>query len=147
MRVRPAAESDLPVLLDMMEDFNRHEQIAWERGPGEAPLRALIRGPELGLVCLAERGDAALGYAIVTWGFDLEWSGRDAFLTELYVRPDRRGEGLGARLLDEALALARDRGARAIHLVVRHDNAGARRIYERAGFAAVPRTLMTRRLA
>lgn len=147
MLVRPAAESDVPTILDMMEDFNHHEQIAWQRGPGEAPLRALIGDPGLGLVCLGEQDGAAVGYAIVTWGFDLEWAGRDCFLTELYVRPERRGAQLGARLLEQATALAREAGARAIHLVVRHDNPTARALYERAGFEAIPRTLMTRRLA
>ena len=147
MLVRPADESDVPALLEMMEDFNRHEQIVWQRSTGEAPLRALIRDPGLGLVCLGEQDGAPVGYAIVTWGFDLEWAGRDCFLTELYVRPERRGARLGARLLEQATALAREAGARAIHLVVRHDNPTARALYERAGFEAIPRTLMTRRLA
>lgn len=146
MHVRPAAPTDVPVLLDMMADFNRGEQIAWRREAGEAPLRALLADAGLGLVVVAEHADAAVGYAVVTWGYDLEWGGRDCFLTELYLRPAARGVGLGARLLAATAARARDAGAAAMHLLVRPDNPAARRLYARAGFADVPRTMMTRRL-
>ena len=42
MQFRPATSLDVPLILDMMEDFNRLEHIPWQRGPGEAPLRTLI---------------------------------------------------------------------------------------------------------
>ncbi|MCY1053622.1 N-acetyltransferase [Nannocystis sp. SCPEA4] len=146
MHFRPATSSDVPAILDMMEDFNRLEHIPWQRGPGEAPLRTLIGSPALGTVGLAVEGDAALGYYILTWGFDLEWGGRDAFLTELYLRPELRGGGRGRLVLDAALATARAHDARAIHLMVRTDNTPALQLYRSAGFSAPPRVLMTRPL-
>ena len=45
----------------------------------------------------AERG--LCGYFVLTWGFDLEWNGRDAFLSELFLIPDARGKALGAAAL------------------------------------------------
>jgi ribosomal protein S18 acetylase RimI-like enzyme len=147
VQIRPATASDVPVLLDMMEDFNRIEQIPWKRADGEAPLRTLIGSPDLGLVGLCERGGSPAGYFILTWGFDLEWGGRDAFLTELYLRPELRGLRLGEPALRAALTLARERGARAIHLMVRTDNEPALRLYRRAGFLAPPRVLLTRPLS
>jgi ribosomal protein S18 acetylase RimI-like enzyme len=146
MQFRPATDLDVPLILEMMEDFNRLENIPWQRGPGEAPLRTLIAAPERGLVSVGARGEALLAYFILTWGFDLEWGGPDAFLTELYLRPEIRGAGHGARTLAAALATAREHGARAVHLMVRPDNEPAVRLYRRAGFAAPPRVLMTRPL-
>lgn len=146
VQIRPALASDVPALLDMMEDFNRIEQIPWQRAAGEAPLRTLLAAPDLGLVGLCERDGSPAGYFIITWGFDLEWGGRDAFLTELYLRPELRGLGLGGPALTAALALARERGARAIHLMVRTDNQPALKLYRRAGFLAPPRVLLTRPL-
>lgn len=146
MQFRPATNLDVPLILDMMEDFNRLERIPWRRGPGEGPLRTLIATPEHGVVTVTEHGDVLLGYSILTWGFDLEWGGRDAFLTELYLRPQVRGRGLGAQALKAALSTARTHGARAVHLMVRPDNQPAVRLYRRAGFAAPPRVLMTRPL-
>jgi ribosomal protein S18 acetylase RimI-like enzyme len=87
---------------------------------------------------------AVAGYAIVTWGYDLEFAGRDSFLTELYVVPAQRRRGFGRHGLAAAEALARANGAHAMHLQVRDDNARARALYEASGFVAPPRRLMTK---
>jgi GNAT superfamily N-acetyltransferase len=48
--------------------------------------------------------------------------------------PEARGIGLGRRLLEMALAYARDRGFRRVFLWSFAELVGARRLYERAGF-------------
>ena len=45
-----------------------------------------------------------------------------------------RGQGLGRRLLEQALAAARGRGLERIELLVRSPNAQAIRLYEQTGF-------------
>lgn len=138
LQLRIAQAGDVPALLAMMVDFNAHEQIAWSPADGEAPLRLLLAAPELGRVGLLERDGATLGYFVMTYGFDLEWGGRDAFLTELYLRPEARGRGLAGPALAAIEALARAHEVRALHLLVRPDNTAARRAYARAGFAEPP---------
>ena len=54
-------------------------------------------------------------------------------LVELQVDPDRRGHGLGGRLLAEVERIAHERGAAALSLTTSIDNP-ARRLYERSGF-------------
>ena len=54
-------------------------------------------------------------------------------LIELHVDPSRRGQGVGALLLDAVIALA---GDRPVSLTTRIDNP-ARHLYERHGFAVV----------
>lgn len=144
MPIRRAAPADLPAILEMMADFNAHEQIAWTRAAGEAPLRALMATPALGVVGVI--GAEPLGYFVLTWGFDLEWGGRDAFLTELYLRPSARGQGRAGPAVAAIEALAREHGARALHLMVRHDNAPARQVYARAGFVDPGRLLLSKPL-
>jgi GNAT superfamily N-acetyltransferase len=56
------------------------------------------------------------------------------WLDELYVEPAYRGGGIGARLLDAAIALARDRGALALDLEVTAAHARAANLYARWGF-------------
>ena len=53
--------------------------------------------------------------------------------------PEARGTGLGKRLLDAALAYARERGFRHVYLWTFADLHGALRLYERAGFAVTER--------
>jgi len=110
-----------------------------------AALRRLLGDPELGGVWLVLRDSAPIGYAIVTFGFDLEFAGRDAYLTELWIDPEARGDGAGAAALDLIAAELRARAISALHLQVRPDNP-ALRLYERTGFVASPRLVMTRRL-
>ena len=54
-------------------------------------------------------------------------------LGRMAVARERRGEGLGAVILDEAHALAREAGAREVEL---HAQVAVRGFYERAGYAA-----------
>ena len=146
MQCRVATESDLDAILAMMDGFNRSEGIPFTRDGFRAPLRTLLAGPHLGAVLLFE--DAALlGYAVVTWGFDLEFGGRDAFLTELWIEPRFRGHGRGRTALAQVETFAREQGAGALHLGVRHDNAAAVRLYETGGYQDWPRRFMTKLLA
>jgi GNAT superfamily N-acetyltransferase len=59
-----------------------------------------------------------------------------AWLIHLYVKPGRTGQGIGKRLLDVIVAEAAAR-TQVLRLHTFARNAGARRFYERHGFAAV----------
>jgi ribosomal protein S18 acetylase RimI-like enzyme len=146
LSLRKAAPADVSVLLDMMEDFNSIEEIGWSRGPGGEALSTLLGDESLGVVGLFDEGSTACGYFVLTWGYDLEWSGRDAFLTELYLLPPYRGRGHARGLLARVETLAREHGSRAVHLIVRPENAPARRLYEGSGYVSPPRIFLTKEL-
>jgi ribosomal protein S18 acetylase RimI-like enzyme len=147
--VRRARLSDVESLLGMMAAFNREERIPFRRARVTPALRRLLRAPRLGVVVVVTPTDEPrrlVGYAIGTLGFDLEFAGPDAFLTEIFVAAGERGGGLGARLLDATTRALREAGAAAVTLLVRHENAAARALYHRAGFRELPRLPMVRRL-
>lgn len=58
-------------------------------------------------------------------------------LKQLYTAPEATGQGIGARLMDWALAEAAAFGADEIQLSVYSDNPGAQKFYARYGFGKV----------
>ncbi|MFL5580616.1 MAG: GNAT family N-acetyltransferase [Gemmatimonadaceae bacterium] len=109
LRARRAAEPAIPPGIHPDYDVRR-----WMRERLVAP----------GHVWLAHDGNAALlGLVALTPGW----------VEQLYVEPTRTGEGIGGALLDFAKA----RSAGVLKLWTFAGNAGARRFYERHGFAAV----------
>ena len=57
------------------------------------------------------------------------------YLEELYVVPDRRGEGHGRALMEAAMDVARERGATWIELGTATNDTAARGLYESLGFS------------
>jgi ribosomal protein S18 acetylase RimI-like enzyme len=144
--LRHATVSDHAELLPRTRALNQHEGIELSEERLGAALRTLLESPDIGGAWLIAREGRTIGYAIVTYGFDLEFSGRDATLTELFVDPSQRGLGSASAALDLLMPELSARGVRALHLQVRPDNP-ALRLYERQGFALSPRRVMTRLLA
>jgi ribosomal protein S18 acetylase RimI-like enzyme len=144
--LRLATEQDVSVLLEMMDDFNRSEVISWAPAVTEVALRKLLREPELGQAVVLVDGGQVQGYAVVTYGYDLEFAGRDAYLTEFYLRPEVRGRGLGKWMLARVEERALEAGVQALHLMVRPENGPALTLYQRAGFEPPPRVFLTKRL-
>jgi ribosomal-protein-alanine N-acetyltransferase len=62
---------------------------------------------------------------------------RGVYLSDVAVAPDRRGEGIGSRMIIWLQDNLSDLSKTTIALDVREDNLGARRLYEELGFEVV----------
>lgn len=152
-QVRRAVAADAASVGRLLDDFNREYE--WpspgadalaERvgellaGPGFAVL--LIGGSRDGEPAASAGGEASqdagdempLGLAVLRFRPSLWSRAQECYLAELYVVPDRRGEGLGRALLGAALELARAEGADHIDLGTSDDDTAARGLYESFGF-------------
>lgn len=96
----------------------------------------LLADDRLGVVFAISEDGAWAGYAALTWGYSIEFRGRDAFIDELYLREPYRGRGIGSRVLEAIRDHAAAMGIRALHLEVDPDNEPARSAYARFGFEA-----------
>jgi len=143
--LRPATLTDLPEVFPRTRALNDHEGIEIANDRLEAALRQLLGDPGLGGAWLVTREGETIGYAIVTYGYDLEFGGREGWLTELWIDSDRRSHGAGAAAIAALEVELRLRDVNALHLQVRRENP-AYRLYERTGFVPSPRVIMTRRL-
>ena len=142
----PAGPADLDALLPMLERFNAGEGIAFDPAVARHALGELLARPELGRVFRIVEAGATVGYGALTFGWSLEWVGRDAFSDEIYLEPPQRGRGLGRTALRALMDEARALGVRALHLEVERSNTRAQSVYRMAGFVDRQLFLMTRRL-
>jgi ribosomal protein S18 acetylase RimI-like enzyme len=146
---RSASLADVPAILAHQRAYYAAEGYAFDEAVARAAIEGLLADPERGrLWVLAEGGrdSPIVGYLAVTFGWSLEWGGRDAFVDELYLAPSHRGSGIGRTAIALAEDACRAAGVRALHLEVERENARGRALYARAGFADTDRLLLTRRL-
>lgn len=145
--VRGAGSADLDALLPLVEQFQEFERIPFDAAVARHHLSHLIEDPRLGQILLAEAEGRAIGYAILTYGYDLEFGGMDAYLTDLFLIETERDRGIGSWLLARVEESARAAGVQALHLMVAPSNHRAHHVYYRAGFRASPRLFLTKLLA
>ena len=99
-------------------------------------LRRLISRPSAALrVAAGEPGGPVHAYSLVLF----RKGSSVARLYSIAVAAERRGSGLGRRLLGDAERLAASRKKRVLRLEVRADNAPAIRLYESRGYRLIGR--------
>ena len=141
---RQAGPADVDLLIPLVRAFYAHERMEFDDVVARRALTELLGDERLGRVHLIRAGAEPVGYLVLTFGFSLEFGGRDAFVDEIFVRDEWRGHGAGRRALELAAAVCRDAGVRALHLEVDHANPRAQALYRAAGFKDHDRYLMTR---
>jgi ribosomal protein S18 acetylase RimI-like enzyme len=129
--VRRATDADAEVLAGLLVRFNaEYEDDPVDLGLTVERIRDLMATGE-GVFFLAPEN---LGFAYLQFNPSLYSRTRDAYLGELYVVPDHRGEGMGRAMLEAVLAEAREREAINISICTSVDDTAARGLYEKMGF-------------
>jgi diamine N-acetyltransferase len=160
-----ATLAHLPALWPSMEAFYAHEHLNFNPGVQDAAI-ALVQQPHHGAIYLiAENslGDVPeglpdsspeenglltppWGYFVLVFSFSLEFQGRTALLDELYLPPDRRGQGWGTQALGFAAQVCRQEGIPVLRLEVHRRNPKAQALYRRLGFVDHDRDFLTQYL-
>ncbi len=139
---RPCSPKDHSTLLKFIIAYYRFDKIPFNRKDLAQGVHTLLRNLSLGKAWLMESQKKPVGYAIVTYNFDLEYGGIEAMLTDLYVDKRYRNKGIGSLALYEIEDFCRERGIRTIELQVQHHNKSAETFYRKAGFSILRRKVM-----
>ena len=135
--IRSARREDVPVVARLIRDLADYERLADECFADEAALEEHLFGERpYAEVILAEVDGAPAGFALFFHSYSTFLTQPGLYLEDLYVVPERRGLGLGRRLLGELARLAVERGCGRLEWSVLKWNAPAIGFYERLG--AVP---------
>ena len=142
MIFRSAERADVPAVLGLLAD----DEITRDRGFGVVPeqvdaavwaaFEAIDADPGNELI-VAEADGEVIATCQLTFTPGLSRGGAWRMTIEaVRVRTDRRGGGLGRRLMTYAIERARDRGCRMVQLTTDKRRTDAHRFYERLGFVA-----------
>jgi ribosomal protein S18 acetylase RimI-like enzyme len=135
--IRAATEDDHDLLRELWEEFEAElDQMSepylhetWEEAWEDISVTV-----QEGIALIAEDDGRAVGFVFCNLG---ERGRQTAHVTDIYVRPEARGRGIGRALLAELIEPARDAGLGHVSLEVLLRNSDARRLYERLGFVAI----------
>ncbi len=141
-----ATTSEVKQVLTFMEAFYAIDGYSFEQDSARANVENFISNEHLGRLWLLKLEDKPVGYLALTFGFSFEYGGRDAFIDELYLDGAFRNRGYGTEILRQLDVEAKALGVKAVHLEVEGHNEGGKRLYQKSGFGANNRTLMTKRL-
>ncbi|CAN5450500.1 hypothetical protein BH20ACT15_BH20ACT15_07220 [soil metagenome] len=133
--VQRGTEGDVEALARLLVQFNGEYE---EESPNQDVLveriPALIASGDGVFFLAGENREDPVGFASLQFNPSLYSRTRDAYLGELYVVPERRGEGFGRAMLEAVLAEARAQDAIHISLGTSVDDVEARGLYESMGF-------------
>jgi GNAT superfamily N-acetyltransferase len=98
--IRSATPADVPVILGLVRDLAEYERGLHEVRATQEQLRDVLFGERPAAFCdIAEVEGEVAGFALWFLNFSTWLGCHGIYLEDLYVRPDRRRDGIGRALL------------------------------------------------
>jgi GNAT superfamily N-acetyltransferase len=133
--IEPATIDDLPQLADLLYDlFSQEADFIPNRDKQLRGLRLLLEQPNRGRIFVLRAGPRIIGMINLLITISTAEGGFVLLLEDLIVHSDHRGQGYGSRLLEHALAYAREKGFLRITLLTDKRESRPREFYEQHGF-------------
>ena len=134
LRIDPATEKDVPAMLRMIEALAEYERLTYAVVATEAHLIETMFGarPEAEAI-IARLGGEAVGFALWFHNYSTFLGRRGLYLEDLFVLPERRGQGIGKALLSHLARIAVARGCARMDWLVLDWNETAIRFYKGLG--------------
>ncbi len=130
----------------MVKQFWAFEQIRFSSEKALKVWQNAWAQPDFVRGWLLEFESQVAGYAVLTFGFSLEYGGIDAYIDELFVKPEFRGRGFAAQALGFLTLECQKLNVVALHLEVDADNETAKSVYAKSGFKTTKRELLNKTL-
>ena len=146
MTIRKLKESEKTIVLSMMKVFYASDALLVH--PEDAVLEkmltdALADGPLLTGYGFEVEGVLA-GYGMVTRSYSTERGGICVWIEDIYIKPEYRGQGIGAAFLQ--FVEAQNPGAVRLRLEAEPENEMAMHVYQKAGFRVLDYTQLVKEL-
>jgi GNAT superfamily N-acetyltransferase len=138
LTIRKATETDVPLIFTLIKELAGFEKLAHDVTADEFILKESLFGKHhYAEVILAEYNDQPAGQALFFHNFSTFKGRPGIYLEDLYVRPEFRGKGIGKKLLEEVITLAKERKCKRVEWVVLDWNKNAIDFYKSLGAEAM----------
>ena len=129
-QIRPARVEEVPVILQLIRDLATYERAPNDVTATEEQLVSVLFGERpVAEVLLAFENESPVGFAVYFYNFST-WLGRPGlYLEDLFVDPECRGKGIGRKLIEDLVSLAKKNGWARLYWHTRDDNP-ARKLYD-----------------
>lgn len=124
--LRPTTRDDVPAMASI-------EALSFSDPWPARSFLDLLTHPASRMTTALDAGGEVVGYCVTLRAAD------EAEIANIATSPTTRGRGIGAQLLDDAIAAETTGDVVAMFLEVRESNVAARALYESRGFVAVGR--------
>lgn len=136
LRIDPACEADIPVILEFIRGLAEYEKLADRVSATEAQLRHTLFGPHKNAEVLIARYEGQpAGFALFFHNYSTFLAKNGLYLEDLFVLPQKRGLGIGRALLVRLAKIAVERDCGRFEWAVLDWNKPAIQFYEKLGAA------------
>jgi GNAT superfamily N-acetyltransferase len=134
INIAPVTPAGVPVLLELIRELARFEQLEHEVEATAESLHAALHGPQPAAGALFVHCDGEVaGYAIYYFTFSSFVGRAGIWLEDIYVRPSFRRRGLGRRLIGAVARIGMERGCGRFELTALKWNTRALDLYRGLG--------------
>jgi GNAT superfamily N-acetyltransferase len=135
LRFGVAAPADLARLTELLGMlFTQEAELAPNAAKQRRALQAILKDEKIGRIFVAREGGQVVAMASLIFTVSTAEGGKAALFEDLVVAPERRGEGIGRRLLRHVIQQARKAGVLRLMLLTDGDNRPAQALYRASGF-------------
>ena len=134
IHIAAAAETDVPIVLEMIRSLADYERLRDQCVATEDRLRATLFGRERAAeVLIARIHDSPAGFALFFHNYSTFLAQRGLYLEDLFVKPGHRNRGVGRALLERLAQIAVERDCGRVEWSVLDWNAPAIGFYRALG--------------
>jgi GNAT superfamily N-acetyltransferase len=131
--IRPATEADMELLFGLILELAEYEKLADKVAGDPELLRRALFEQRAAEALMVELDGEAIGYAIFFTTFSSFECRSGVWIEDVYVRPDKRRDGIGRRVMEHIAGLTLERGHVRLEWTALDWNEPALGFYEKLG--------------
>lgn len=133
--VEEAHSVDVEQLIDLLNLlFSQEAEFVPNRELQRQGLLLILNNAHIGTIFVLKKEDEIVGMVSLLWTISTALGGKVAFLEDMIIKPEYRGNNGGSQLVSHAIAYAKSVTCKRITLLTDCDNKNAQRFYKRLGF-------------